>query len=74
MDVWSVVHHQHELPGLGREVSGSEGGDVDIEESVVVEVCDGGAVGVERSINPPLRGVVGEGSVLVVDEELVGVE
>ena len=72
--VWPVVHHEQVLSGLRWKMRGSERGDVDIEVSVVVEVGDGCAVGMERSIDVPALGVVGEGAVLVVDEEFVGVE
>lgn len=72
--IWSVVHQELELARLWELGCGTERGDEEVDVSVVVKVCGGRGVGMERALDPPAFGLVGEGAVLVVDVERVGVE
>ncbi len=70
--VWAVVSIESVFACdrlVGRV---SEGGDEEVEVSVVVVVGSRCAEGVLECIEPPIGRTIGEGAVLVVDEEVVG--
>lgn len=59
---------------MGRGFSGTERGDEEVHVPIVVEVRGGRCEGVEWACDSPVVGLVGEGAVVVVDEETVGIE